>query len=586
MNPKRTLRFKLIVGFVTVTLPLVCLLLYSNYTGSNSVREQAVESNKSMINLYSGQIQTALATETNFLYDFAAYDADVLSLNKYELNSTDYTLTTVRIMNNLNKYHRFDSTADIQFTYSTVHHDLIHTKINRDTYAETIAVTHCIQDEIERSTSVSPSFNGWKTVSCGSEFGLIRLVDSGAGVYVGAWVVLDHLMVPLELIQLGREGFAAFANREGRLFPGSVDNGNFFNTPTIDVQARYQRFKGINDAYIAVNHPITMTDVTLVAFIPEERMLANLKLFRQLLSWLPLFVFVLLMLYLIYLNIIIIRPMHELLRGMRSLKRGDWTFRINGSGSKEFYTFIETFNDMANQIQQLNVNVYEEQLRTHKAELKHLQLQINPHFLLNSINVVYNLAQIKNFAIIQAMCLNLVKYFRFTTKTGQPFVTIAEELEHMDSYLRIQQLRFPGKITFDIEVDEDVEGTPIPPLIVQPFIENAVKYGFDFMDKPFHIVISAMRETDGKICRIRIMDNGSGFPSEVLEALQSGAYYDRNDDQHLGIWNCYHRLQLLYGSEARLAFCNGVEGGAVVEIAFPVEPPGSMNWTEKNNGET
>lgn len=463
MNPKGSLRFKLTVGFITITLPLVCLLLYSNYTASNSVREQAAESSKSMITLYSNQIQTALGIETNFLYDLATADVDILSLNKMVYNSNEYTLTKMRILNSLSRYNRFDSTVDIQFAYSNAYLDLIHTNIKTASYDENLAIKQGLQDLLDTVKPGSPLFSGWRVVSSGNIHGLVRIVDSGAGVYLGAWVRLEKLMIPLDLIQLGREGFAALADSEGKLITGSFDVGGFADPPLIDFYEKYQRIMGEKDTYIVVSNPIISTDVTLAAFIPEKRMLHNLARFRMIIAWIPVFAVVMLSLYLIYLNGIILRPMNELIKGMRTLKRGDWAYRLNNSPSREFYMVNETFNDMAHQIQKLKINVYEEHIRAHKAELKHLQLQINPHFLLNSINVVYNLAQLKNYSVIQAMCLNLVKYFRFTTKTSKQFVTLSEEMEHMDSYLRIQQLRFPERITYRFVMDEDSKKVQIPP---------------------------------------------------------------------------------------------------------------------------
>lgn len=570
MNPKGSLRFKLTIGFITITLPLVILLIYSNFTASGSVREQAAESNKNMITLYSNQIETTLGIEANFLYDLTSHDADILSLNNMVYNSADYTLTKMRILNSLSRYNRFNNSVDIQFAYSKVNRDLVHTPIRSNSYEETMAIKQCIQDTLDRAAPDSPAFKEWMTVDCGGFYALSRIVDSGYGMYLGAWVQLDHLMIPLELIQLGGEGFSALANSEGRLLAGRFDIGGFKDPPLINSNAGYQRLKGENGTYVVVSNPIDSTDVTLIAFIPEKGMLDTIYRFRKVIIWIPLFALVLLSLYLVYLNSIILRPMNALLKGMRKLKRGDWAIRLNNTPSREFHVVTETFNDMAQQIQKLKINVYEEQIRTHKAELKHLQLQINPHFLLNSINVIYNLAQLKNFSVIQAMCLNLVKYFRFTTKTSQPFVSLSQEMEHMDSYLCIQQLRFPGRLTFRIEIEEDAKEVPIPPLIVQPFIENAIKYGFDFMENPFHIEIKAMIDADPRFCRIVIADNGCGFSDELLDSLRSGRYFQLTNDQHLGIWNSYHRLQLLYGQAAHLNFGNCDPTGALIELRIPV----------------
>ena len=103
----------------------------------------------------------------------------------------------------------------------------------------------------------------------------------------------------------------------------------------------------------------------------------------------------------------------------------------------------DTFNTMMDEIHKLKINVYEEQLATQRSELKHLQLQINPHFLFNSLNIVYHLASVKNLALIQEMILCLVQYFRFMFRSNSHFVSLSDELDHTRNYLTIQQMRFP-----------------------------------------------------------------------------------------------------------------------------------------------
>ncbi len=101
-----------------------------------------------------------------------------------------------------------------------------------------------------------------------------------------------------------------------------------------------------------------------------------------------------------------------------------------------------TFNGMMEQIQELRIHVYEEQLNKQKAELQHLQLQINPHFFMNSLNIIYNLALVKNYALIQEMAISLVQYFRYMFRSNLTFLPLKDELQHIRNYIRIQELRF------------------------------------------------------------------------------------------------------------------------------------------------
>jgi two-component system sensor histidine kinase YesM len=379
-------------------------------------------------------------------------------------------------------------------------------------------------------------------------------------------------MIPFDLIHLGEEGFASFVSREGALITNTKGIKSFQLAPSLWSQSEesYQVVTNQDVKYIAVTNPIQGTDITLSAFIPEKMMLQKLDHFREFIFLIPILAAIVLIFYLVYLNDIIVRPMNHLIRGMRKIKHGDWEIRLNNSRSREFSIINESFNSMASEIHALKVNVYEEQIKAHKAELKHLQLQINPHFLLNSINIVYNLAEIKNYHVIQLMCLNLVKYFRFTTKTNQMVVTIAEEMEHMESYIKIQQLRFPDRVTYGYEIAKELETAAIPPLLIQPFIENAIKHGFDFMDEPFHINIRIMPIPLTDLFEIVISDNGSGFPEDVLVDIQRGTYLEINKGDHLGISNVHYRLKHIFGETSDLQFDNQVDSGAIVRIVLPI----------------
>ncbi|WP_152395313.1 cache domain-containing sensor histidine kinase [Paenibacillus guangzhouensis] len=571
MRMRHSLRFKLIIGFVTLAIPLMVLLLYNNFYASNTVREQVAESNKNMIILYSNQIQTALNREVNLLYNLAIEDPNIIALPRSIHDPDEYYLNKGRILNLLNRDHRFNSGVDFQFIYTVRNRDFFNTLMKTTSYEEMEALQSTLTRLLHEAEPNSSYFREWKVIPVLDEYALVRFVDTGSGVYLGACVRLRNLMIPLDFIGLGQEGFSAFVTEQGDIMTNKegIQQAKLDASFMAGVNDTYQRFQLQQEDYIVVSNPIKDTELMLSAFIPEEKLLQKLTKFRSFIFIIPILAGILLIFYLIYLNDIMLKPMNNLIRGMRKIKQGEWSFRLHNPKTREFTIINEAYNEMASEIQTLKINVYEEQIKAHKAELKHLQLQINPHFLLNSINIVYNLVEIKNYKLIQVMCVNLVKYFRFATKTNQIVVTIAEEMEHMESYIRIQQLRFPERVTYSYRIAEGLERACIPPLLIQPFIENSIKYGFDFMDRPFHMEIRIAPISEPDFYEVVIVDNGSGFPEDVLEALQNGSYFTQPQDEHLGIWNVHHRLKHIFGQDAVLAFSNEPGAGAKVRLVLP-----------------
>jgi two-component system sensor histidine kinase YesM len=227
------------------------------------------------------------------------------------------------------------------------------------------------------------------------------------------------------------------------------------------------------------------------------------------------------------------------------------------------------------EIETLRVNVYEEQLNKQKEELQRLQLQVNPHFFLNSLNIVYNLAKVKNHELTMELTRSLVHYFRYMFRSNTTFVPLKNELEHTRNYLRIQTLRFPEKLTWTLEVPDYLTDTPIPPLVIQSFVENSIKHAVT-MDRPVHISvrIDFLDEESGSWLKIGIQDTGCGFGKEVLRELQAGRSVENEQGEHTGIWNVQRRLKLLYGDSVSVHFANDPDsGGASVFLILPINPP-------------
>jgi two-component system sensor histidine kinase YesM len=229
---------------------------------------------------------------------------------------------------------------------------------------------------------------------------------------------------------------------------------------------------------------------------------------------------------------------------------------------------------MAEQIGNLKIDVYEEQMKVQQAELKHLQAQINPHFFMNSLNIVFHLVELQKYGLIKKMIGHLVSYFRFIMSTNDTWIALASELNHIRNYIEIQMVMYPDKLVYQEKLPKELESTLIPPLLIQPFVENAIKHGFINNTKPFEVGITVEEEAgmngDSYIV-IQIWDSGPGFSEQQLERLNLGLYEKKPTDRHLGIWNVYRRMMMFYDNRARLTFHNAPEGGGVVEIRLPVQ---------------
>ena len=171
------------------------------------------------------------------------------------------------------------------------------------------------------------------------------------------------------------------------------------------------------------------------------------------------------------------------------------------------------------------------------------------------------------------MIAHLVSYFRFIMSTNDTWITLTSELNHIRNYMEIQMVMYPGKLSFQDRFPKELENALIPPLLVQPFVENAIKHGFINNTKPFRVNITINEEVgkDDALCMvIQISDSGPGFSELQLERLNLGLYEKDPTDRQLGIWNVRRRLSMFYNEQASITFCNDPQGGGVIKIMLPI----------------
>ena len=184
-----------------------------------------------------------------------------------------------------------------------------------------------------------------------------------------------------------------------------------------------------------------------------------------------------------------------------------------------------------------------------EAQLKYLQAQINPHFLFNTLNAGAQLAMMEGAERTNTYVQKMADFFRYNIKKNNELVTIADEIELIDNYIYILNVRFSGEIHFEKYIDESLTSIEIPSMILQPIIENSVNYGIRNIDWEGLITLSLYR--DGSTACISIKDNGIGIEeSKIIKILSDEieASDVSKDSNGIGLSNVISRLDLHFNA--------------------------------------
>ena len=203
------------------------------------------------------------------------------------------------------------------------------------------------------------------------------------------------------------------------------------------------------------------------------------------------------------------------------------------------------------------------------AQLKYLQSQINPHFLFNTLNAGAQLAMMEGADRTVEYIRNMADFFRYNVKKTSETVKLSEEIELVDSYIYILNVRFAGEINFVKEIDESLLDVNVPSMIIQPLVENSIKYGIKDIEPGLgKVTLSVFRE-DNNAC-IRVSDNGIGTDEEIIEKIMNHEK-GPSETRGVGITNVMARLDLYYNSKEVFEIKSRKNEGTQVTIKIPME---------------
>lgn len=252
---------------------------------------------------------------------------------------------------------------------------------------------------------------------------------------------------------------------------------------------------------------------------------------------------------------------------MEKVQGGDLTARITTNNENDELSYIgDSFNEMCEELDKYIKKSYLAEINQKNAEMKHLQSQINPHFLYNTLEVIRMKAICNGDKEVGKMLYNLAVLFRSQLKE-KDIIPIKTELDYCKKYLELFKFRYQEKFNYEIDCDENLLGNNIIKFVLQPIIENYVVHGVRLSDSDNKLEIKI--ESQGKDIDIYIIDNGIGISAEKLEQIKDKLADNSLNNDSIGIVNVNQRIKNTYGEKYGVTYIEGIKNGTRVLIKIP-----------------
>ena len=250
----------------------------------------------------------------------------------------------------------------------------------------------------------------------------------------------------------------------------------------------------------------------------------------------------------VYLSGKLCRNLHKLTESMKEIQKGKLLVRSNITVPDEIGLLSTTFNEMVERIGILLEEVKQKERMKKEAEMDVLAIQIEPHFLYNSIDSIQYVAHMRNEVEIEKVAVALSELLRSVLSNRDEFITLWEEREYIENYVTIERFKYRGDFQLIWDVDEELWTYRIPKLLLQPIVENALIHGIGEMETGGVIQIKIFR-LEGEVV-FKIMDNGRGMSREQIEQLlEEVTKKDKSGFRRVGFANVLNRIRLIYGEQ-------------------------------------
>lgn len=526
----------------------IILLTLLRYTGDVLAENRQKEIGH-LLNIYETSLEYGLNSTDNNLLSIAQEQKSLEELSNAEEARRYYAATD--LLDIIKRLRSNNDTVDMLIAIGNYENDVSDasarlTVKNRDAI---IAYMNDRRAERKDGEKMPTGTQGWIVVTVGKEQYLLRSYDT-QDYSAAAWIKADTFLDQVLRLEHDTNRILALEDKEGVRIAGEAYEG----TKSMEVWR-----KEIGKYHLIL--VCTVEGNTIYEQIPllPVAILSIVLLMIGLLAWLYW-----------YVRREIFQPIRALMYTIEYIQNGDYRHRVETRcENREFSVLNAAFNTMLDTIVELRISEYERQLCQKEAEIKYFQMQIKPHFFLNAIATIHSMSFDNRGEEIRAYIAALSDNIRYMFKAGLHTVPIAEELDHLEKYLEMQEILYPGCVFCYIDRPQELMEWQIPQMILHTFLENKYKHTVKVGNiLSIYIAVKEIQRQGQKALEVTIEDDGEMFPENVIQKK-----WEINDQNGhgVGLYNVARTMEIMYGMPDLLKFDN-ISGGTKITICFPEKP--------------
>ena len=583
-----TIRTKLLISyFLLILVPLVLMTVFTYKNVSENYEAQIIYSAGQSFDqahtFLSYKVKTVI-NASDAIY-FNTEIAEILKRNKAEYDIGQQNLDRINLEAFLNSFHNaedvYRATLYVPGWFNYSDQDIYFSNI--DSFSESGEYKR-LMDSNEKVLWLAPELieNSNNSLDPVSVISMLRKIrDSEQISNIIGIIRLNILEKDIKDIiskaNITRDGVVYIQNSEGVIISCSSEEelaklriAENTNNESADPAAEWSTIKIGKSDFFATSKALDGTDWTLFTVIPYSEILSQSNKVKNLMIVLMIIIIIISYTLSYFISKSSVKRIVSLMNKMKNVQDGNLDVKIESKSSDEIGKLTDNFNYMVKRMRALAEEQYQNGKEIKNLELKALQAQINPHFLYNTLETINWKAIDNDVPEISEITQALAKFYKLSLNKGKDIVSIEDEINHIKTYVKIQNLRFDNKIDLIVDIDSEIYKYRVLKLILQPIVENSIYHGILEKNNIHKGTITINAHLEDNDILLTVSDDGEGMTEEKVKEILTEEI--TNENHGYGVRNINHRIKLIYGQQYGLTYHSAQGKGTTVEIRIPAEP--------------